>query len=185
MRLIVGLGNPGRQYALTRHNVGFRCVDELARRAGVSSWRRLFDALVATFQLAGQKVMLAKPQTFMNLSGEAVARLMRYYGVAPRDLLVIYDDMDLPVGKLRIREAGSSGGHKGMVSIIAAIGTEAFPRLRIGIGRPRALDATGHVLGRFDAADEPAVAEALGRAADAVETILSEGIVAAMNRYNS
>src|SRR5690606_29499364 len=134
------------------------CLDELARRLGVTSWRRSFNAFVAAGQCEGRRLLLAKPQTYMNLSGHAVAPPMRYYGLFPRDLMVIYDDMDLPLGRLRLRERGSSGGHKGMISIIAALGTEEFARLRIGIGRPPAVDAADYVLGRFGPAEEDAAA---------------------------
>jgi len=184
LRLIVGLGNPGRQYEQSRHNLGFRCVDELARRWGLAVTKRAFRALIASGYAAGQRVLLAKPQTYMNLSGESVGPLMRYYGLPPADLLVIYDDMDLPLGRIRIRERGSSGGHRGVASIIAALGTDGFPRLRLGIGRPPGEVAVGHVLGRFVGPEEQLAAETLRRAADAVETILAQGLSAAMNEYN-
>ncbi len=185
MRLVVGLGNPGRRYELSRHNVGFRCLDELARRWGVAAWRRAFGALVGAGYFESRRLLLAKPQTFMNLSGEAVGPLLRYFGLVPGEMLVIYDDMDLPLGKLRIRLHGSSGGHRGVESIIAALGTNQFPRLRIGIGRGAGLEAADYVLGRFGEAEEPVVAEALTRAADAVEMIVRDGLAAAMNRYNA
>ncbi len=185
MRLVVGLGNPGRRYEQSRHNVGFRCLDELARRWGAVSWRHAFAALVGTAYHEGRRLLLAKPQTFMNLSGEAVAPLLRYYGLTPGDMLVVYDDMDLPLGRIRIRQHGSSGGHRGVESIIAALGTNQFPRLRIGIGRSAEIEAIDYVLGRFSEAEEPILAAVLTRAADAVETIMRDGLAAAMNRYNA
>jgi PTH1 family peptidyl-tRNA hydrolase len=185
LHLVVGLGNPGRQYEQSRHNVGFRCVDELARRMGLTFARRAFQALVVTVRMDGQRVMLAKPQTYMNLSGDAVGPLIRYYGLSPDYLLSIYDDLDLPLGRIRIRERGSSGGHKGIASIIEAIGTDAFPRLRIGIGRPAGVEAASYVLGRFTPDEEPTLAEVINRAADAVGVIVREGVTVAMNRYNA
>lgn len=185
MRLVVGLGNPGRQYARSRHNVGFRCLDLVAERLGAKFSRRAFNAYLAMAQRGGAKVLLAKPQTFMNLSGESVGRIAHYYGLAPERLLVIYDDMDLPLGRIRIRESGSSGGHKGMQSIIHALGTDAFPRLRIGIGRSAIVEGASYVLGRFAPEEEGALVEVLRRAADAVEVILTEGPAVAMNRYNA
>ena len=185
MKLVVGLGNPGAQYAGTRHNVGFMVLDRLARRSGVEINKKQCNARVALCTLAGHRVCLAKPQTFMNLSGEAVVCLARFYRVAPRDLLVIYDDRDLPVGRVRLRETGSAGGQKGMQSIIGMMGTSDIPRLRIGIGRPEQVDAVDHVLGSFSAAERPLIEEALTRAVEAVEVVLAEGMEAAMNKFNA
>jgi PTH1 family peptidyl-tRNA hydrolase len=184
VRLIVGLGNPGRRYEDSRHNVGFRCLDELARRLGIGLSRRAFEAQVGSGLLGNGRVLLAKPQTYMNLSGESVVPLLRYYGLGPADLVVVFDDMDLPFGKLRVRERGSSGGHRGMTSIISTLGTDEFPRVRIGIGRPPGDDAAGFVLGRFGPGEQTALAEVIARAADAVESIVREGTAAAMNRHN-
>lgn len=185
VKLVVGLGNPGAQYAGTRHNVGFMVLDRLARRSGVEINKKQCNARVALCTLAGHRVCLAKPQTFMNLSGEAVVCLARFYRVAPRDLLVIYDDRDLPVGRVRLRETGSAGGQKGMQSIIGMMGTSDIPRLRIGIGRPEQVDAVDHVLGSFSAAERPLIEEALTRAVEAVEVVLAEGMEAAMNKFNA
>lgn len=185
MRLVVGLGNPGARYAESRHNVGFRCVDELARRLGIALSRRSFNAHLGTGLVGAEKVILAKPQTYMNLSGESVAPLLLYYGLAAADLIVVYDDLDLPYGRLRVRERGSSGGHRGMDSIIRALGSDDFPRVRIGIGRPPGDDAAGYVLGRFGADEAKVLPEVICRAADAVETIIREGPAAAMNRFNA
>ena len=160
------------------------CVDRLAERHGLTFNQRRFKALVAEGTIAGQKVALVKPQTFMNLSGEAVRSLEGWYKLTPQDILVIYDDMDLPLGKIRIRERGSSGGHRGVQSIIDWLKTQDFPRLRIGIGRREEGEAKEYVLGDFTPEEKPAVEETFAKAADAVETILSEGIVKAMNKYN-
>lgn len=178
----MGLGNPGRRYRGTRHNVGFRVVELLARRWGVS-FREEGKVEVAQARVAGQVVLLAKPLTYMNLSGEAVAELVRRRGIATDQVLVVYDDMDLPTGTLRVRARGSAGGHRGMASVLEALGTLEVPRVRVGIGRPEA-DAVDHVLSRFSPQEEPVVAEAVERAAEAVETALAEGIERAMDRFN-
>ena len=188
MKLIVGLGNPGKAYAGNRHNVGFQCIDRFAgeHRIPVRERRLRLKPLRAVFgrgEVEGTPVVLAKPRTFMNLSGKAVAQLVRRFGVAPDDLIVIHDDMDLPPGKLRIRPGGSAGGHKGVASIIDSLGTDGFARVRIGIGRPDG-DEVSYVLGSFTAEEKDTVTEAVGRAAEAVRCILSDGIEAAMNRYN-
>jgi len=183
-RLIVGLGNPGRKYAGNRHNVGFQCLDRLAEAWGLSFGRRKHKALLAQGQIAGLKVILAKPQTFMNLTGEAVERLARFYKVPPESILVIYDDLDLPVGRIRLRPEGGSGGHKGMKSIIEHLGTNGFLRLRVGIGRPPHGDPVDYVLNDFAPDEGLVIEEAYERAVSAVELWLAEGIVAAMNRYN-
>ena len=137
MQLIVGLGNPGTKYAGTRHNAGFMAVTAIAEKYGVTRWKEEHQAHTATINVDGEKVMLVMPQTFMNLSGDAVGPLMRYYKLSPADVIVIYDDMDLPVGQLRLRVKGSAGGHNGMKSVIAHLGTDQFPHVRIGIGRPQ------------------------------------------------
>jgi PTH1 family peptidyl-tRNA hydrolase len=183
-KLIVGLGNPGREYADNRHNVGFQCLNRLAEAWGLSFNKRKHKALLARGEMAGLKAILAKPQTFMNLSGEAVERLARSYNVPPEDILVIYDDLDLPLGKIRLRPRGGSGGHKGMNSIIEHLGTDAFPRLRVGIGRPTHGDPVDYVLEDFAPDERMAMEEAYERAISAVELWLTQGIVAAMNRYN-
>lgn len=184
-KLIVGLGNPGGKYSRTRHNVGFTSVDALAARHGHSPWRRLFRAQIAEGTIAGKRVVLAKPQTFMNLSGEAVRSIAGWFKVGAKDILVIYDDMDLPLGSIRIRERGSAGGHRGMQSITQWLRTQEFPRLRIGIARPQAEGAVDFVLSTFAPEERPIIHAAISRSVEAVETILAEGIVAAMNRYNA
>jgi PTH1 family peptidyl-tRNA hydrolase len=185
MKLIVGLGNPGRRYSGTRHNIGFDVVDALAARHG-AGWEmapRGIEALVARWRASD--VTLAKPLTFMNLSGGAAVGLSQFYKVAPEDLLVVVDDVNIELGRLRTRMRGSAGGHNGLKSVIAALGSEEFARLRIGVGRgDDRRDLADHVLARFDAEERPAVAETVVRSADAVELFVSEGIGPVMNRYN-
>lgn len=184
IKLIVGLGNPGARYVSNRHNVGFMIVEQFAQSYSFDFKRKKFNAQVAEGRIAGARVLIAKPQTYMNASGEAVAKLFAYYKVKPRDLLVIYDDLDLPLGKIRLRADGSSGGHHGMESIITRIGTSDFPRVRIGIGRPNPDADVDHVLGDFTEDDRAVMDETVERAADAIETWLEHGIVMAMNKYN-
>ena len=184
MKLVVGIGNPGPRYQRTRHNLGMRLVERLAAEEGIALTRRRFDALVGDGQVAGRRVLLVKPQNYVNLTGQVVGPLARWHRCPPEDILVVCDDMNLELGRLRLRRKGSSGGHNGLASIIEALGTEEFPRLRIGIGRAENGDAVAHVLGRFRPEEEPVVEEALGRAADAVRTWLSRGIEAAMNEFN-
>ncbi len=184
--LIVGLGNPGPQYVANRHNVGFRCLERLAATRGLAFDKRQKRACVALEAIRGRRVILAQPQTFMNESGRAVVPLARFYRVTLERLLVVYDDLDLPLGTVRLRPEGGSGGHKGMRSIIEHLGGQrAFPRLRIGIGRPPGLmDPAAYVLQNFSAAEEPQVEETLEWAVAAVETWLCDGIEAAMSQYN-
>lgn len=184
--LIVGLGNPGEEYARSRHNVGFRCLALLAQRHRLGFREKRAHARIASGLVAGRSVVLARPYTFMNRSGTAVAPLLRWLGLPPERLLVIYDDLDLPVGTIRLRPRGSAAGHRGMLSIIAALGTEDFPRLRIGIGRPEdpRVDPVEYVLQPFTAREEEAFAPILSRAADAVECYLREGLAVAMDRFN-
>ncbi len=186
MWLIVGLGNPGERYARTRHNIGFEAIDTLARRHGLEFRGKRANSLIAEGQIAGQRVALAKPQTFMNLSGQAVSSLRNWYKIDPaRELLVVYDDLDLPFGKLRLRERGSAGTHNGMRSIVAQLGSSDFPRLRVGIDQPPGkMDAAAYVLSRFRKEEEAELPFLLDTIADAVELVLREGLTAAMNRYN-
>ncbi|MFN3763067.1 MAG: aminoacyl-tRNA hydrolase [Anaerolineae bacterium] len=185
MYLIVGLGNPGVRYARNRHNVGARCVSRLAAAHGLEFSRRQKNARVARGTVGGCPVVLAIPQTFMNESGRAVAPLARFYQVPPENLLVIYDDLDLPLGSLRIRPEGSSGGHRGMRSVIEHLGTQSFPRLRIGIGRPPGqMDPADYVLQDFTPDEEAVVEETIERAIAAIQTWLTEGLEKAMSLYN-
>jgi len=183
-RLVVGLGNPGRKYAGNRHNVGFQCLDRLAEAWGLSFSRRKHKALLAQGEIGGLRVILTKPQTFMNLSGETVERMARFYKVPPENILVIYDDLDLPVGRIRLRPEGGSGGHKGMKSIMEHLGCNGFPRLRVGIGRPVHGDPVDYVLGDFTPDEQITIDEVYERVVFAMELWLAEGIVAVMNRYN-
>jgi PTH1 family peptidyl-tRNA hydrolase len=186
LALIVGLGNPGSEYAAHRHNVGFRVVDALARTHGLAFSRdRGARAHVARGKIDGRPVILAKPQTFMNLSGQSVTRLSRKHDIPSERLLVVYDDLDLPLGRLRLRPEGSSGGHKGMQSIIDSLGTQAFPRLRIGIDRPPGrMEPADYVLKPFGARQKALLPAVVERAVAAVECWLIEGIVAAMDEFN-
>ena len=183
VKLIVGLGNPGREYQGTRHNVGFAAVDILARRHGIHVKSRRNSALVGEGAIAGAEVILAKPLTFMNLSGRAVGALVRRYSLNPSDILVVCDDVNLPLGRLRIRAGGSSGGHKGLQSILYSLATKDFARIRIGVGSPRG-HMVDYVLGKFDRSERESAREAINKAADAVEVILDIGIEQAMNRFN-
>jgi PTH1 family peptidyl-tRNA hydrolase len=186
VKLVVGLGNPGREYERTPHNIGFAVVEELARRWGCALRRSLRVSVRSGSADAGTlRVLLAQPLTFMNASGDAVGRLMRQKGVEAPDLVVVLDDADLPLGRIRIRPKGGTGGHRGLASVVAAIGTDAFTRVRVGIGRSQAADdLVRHVLTPFSLAEAPAAAAAVARAADAVTCVLADGVDAAMNRFN-
>ncbi|MBA3944021.1 MAG: aminoacyl-tRNA hydrolase [Herpetosiphonaceae bacterium] len=187
MFAIVGLGNPGEQYARNRHNVGFQSVKFLAERHRLSFDEKKHHARLAQGMIAGQRVVLAKPFTFMNLSGQSVAALVHWHKLDPsRQLLVIYDDMDLPFGTLRLRANGSAGGQNGMKSIIQQLGTQEFPRLRVGIGRPQpGRDPKNYVLENWSPTQVELLPELYSRVADAVELWLREGLLKAMNRYNT
>jgi len=183
--LVVGLGNPGPRYAETRHNAGRRVVEVLARRHGVALDTVKLNAKYGIWRTDGRRVGLAVPLTYMNESGRAVGPLARFFRVPPECLLVAYDDFDLPLGRLRLRSEGGAGGQKGVASIIQSLGTDAFPRLRVGIGRPPAgWDAADYVLSRLGADERPIFDAALDDAADAVEAVLAGGISAAMNTFN-
>jgi len=184
LKLIVGLGNPGPRYARNRHNVGYQCVERLVQRHNLAFARVMFKAMIASGMVAETRTLLAKPLTFMNLSGQAVRPLLRWYRVSPLDLLVIYDDLDLPLGRIRLRQTGSSGGHKGMASIIEALGGDEFPRLRVGIGRPLHGEPPDYVLSDFTRDESIAMEYAYDQAVAAVETFLASGITVAMNRFN-
>jgi len=182
--LIVGLGNPGRQHRENRHNIGFMLLDRLAARHSISLGRVQQRAIVGDGRILNQPVILAKPQTYMNLSGDAVGPLANFYKIPPERLLVIYDELDLPFGTLRLREKGGAGGHNGMRSIINHVG-QSFPRLRLGIGRPPGRMApSAYVLQDFSVADQPLLAQILDEGITAVETVLREGINLAMSRHN-
>lgn len=186
MYLIVGLGNPKKEYEKTRHNVGFDTVDTLIEQERISQSGIKHRAMYGKGMIAGQKVIVAKPITFMNLSGEAVRPLVDYYKIDPiNELIVIYDDIDLEPGQIRIRKKGSAGGHNGIKSIIAHLGTQEFCRIKIGVGeKPKGWDLADHVLGRFSSADRKLVDDAIIRSTKAISVILEENIDAAMNIYN-
>lgn len=184
--LIAGLGNPGREYAGNRHNVGFRCVERFAAVHGLSFSKRQKKARVALGTVDDHPLVLARPRTFMNKSGQAVAPLVRFYKIPLERVLLIYDDLDLPLGTTRLRPSGGSGGHRGVRSVIQQLGSQAFARLRIGIGRPPGrMDPADYVLQDFSAEEEELLDEVLEHAVDAIEAWLDQGIEAAMSRYNS
>ncbi len=189
MWLVVGLGNPGPEYANTRHNAGFLVVDRLSRKMGVPVRKRLRGALVGEGQLSGQRVVLAKPQTYMNLSGQAVAGLLHWYKLSPADVVVVYDDKDLPPGRIRVRPGGGPAGHRGMTSVLEALGTREVARVRVGIGRePEGGQddrGIGYVLSPFSKEEREVVEEALARAAEAIEAVVGEGVEKAMLRFNA
>lgn len=185
MKLIVGLGNPGEEYHLTPHNLGFMVIDHLAGQCGVKVRRPEAQALTATAELAGVKVVLAKPQTYMNLSGLAVARLLQNYDLGPADLLIVVDEIELPLGMMRVRPCGSAGGHNGLKSIIGALGTDDFARLRIGVGPGWPVeDYVSYLLAPFPSRELASVKEMVDQASKAVQVIFVDGLQEAMNRYN-
>lgn len=186
MYLIIGLGNPGKQYENTRHNVGFMCIDELSDKYNISVTTIQHKALVGKGVINGQKVILAKPQTFMNLSGESVGELASYYKVDPNtDVIIISDDIALPPGYIRVRPKGSAGGHNGLKNIILHLGTEEFRRVRIGVGeKPKKMDLADYVLGHFSSEDRDALKEGLNQAVGAIELLLEDNVDQAMNTYN-
>ena len=191
MKLIVGLGNPGRVYARNRHNVGFRCLNHYARLHSIRFDRKQCRARVGMGEVGGERVLLARPMTFVNLSGTTVACLVRKHDIHLSDLLIVYDDLDLPIGKIRLRQSGGSGGHRGMNSLISALGSEDFPRIRVGIGRPQmerqsvGEDAiVSHVLGRFSPQEEKLIEPTVVTVSEVIDCFLTQGIEAAMNKFN-
>jgi peptidyl-tRNA hydrolase, PTH1 family len=184
LKLVVGLGNPGTKYQGTRHNVGFEVIDRLAQGGSRPSFSRKFDGLAAETEIDYRRVLLLKPETFMNLSGRSVAQALRFYKLEPTDLLVVCDDLSLPLGKLRLRPGGSDGGQKGLRDIAAQLGSDQFPRLRIGIGENEGVDAADYVLSRFRGTERNAIDDALILASQAVAVWVTQGIDAAMNRFN-
>lgn len=184
MMVIIGLGNPGKKYEKTRHNMGFITVDLLSEAMSIPVNRLRFKALTGEGMFQGQKVLLVKPQTYMNLSGQSVREIMDFYKLSPNQILLIYDDIDIPRGTIRIRKKGSAGTHNGMRSVIPAVGSEDFPRIRIGIGGERKLHIRDFVTGGFSKEEKEALLEASRRAAQAAQCILADGIDRAMNEYN-
>ncbi len=185
MFIIAGLGNPTKTYEGTRHNVGFEVIDVLAGRCGIDLGIKKDRALCGKGVIEGARVLLVKPQTYMNLSGEAVGALASYYKVEPEDIIVVYDDISLEPGQLRIRAKGSAGGHNGIKNIIAHLGTQEFPRVKVGVGeKPKGWDLADYVLSRFGGEERKIMDTAVSEAADAVISVIRDGIGAAMNRYN-
>ncbi|MEK6600098.1 MAG: aminoacyl-tRNA hydrolase [Deltaproteobacteria bacterium] len=185
--LIVGLGNPGAKYSKTRHNIGFMAVDHVAEANSIALSKSNFKSLWGKGSIAGKEVILLKPQTYMNLSGEAVQGISGYFHIEPKDILVIYDDIDLEFGSVRIRPGGGSGGHRGMASIIEYLGANDFPRIRLGIGRPKEKqqgDVADYVLNSFTPDEKDVLNQMLDRAKDVVDAILKDGIEKAMNKFN-
>jgi peptidyl-tRNA hydrolase, PTH1 family len=182
--IIVGLGNPGKKYEFTRHNVGFDAIDRLAEKHGIAVTKMKYKALIGECNIAGEKVILVKPQTYMNLSGETVMNICQFYQLPMEKLIVIYDDIDTDFAKLRIRMKGSAGTHNGMRHIIYLLQKDDFPRIRIGIGKSDRLALKDYVLQKFNKEEMVTISETIDRAAQAAETIISSGIEIAMNRYN-
>ena len=180
--LLVGLGNPGPRYVNTRHNIGFQVIDTLARSLPACLFQNKLQALVADTSIDTHRVLLVKPQTFMNRSGQSVSEIASFFKVAPQNIIVIIDDLDLPVASLRIRKCGGPGGHNGVQSIIEQLGTESFPRIRIGIGREG--DASSHVLSEFNKPERELIEGVIERAVSAIKCLVTEGIDRAMNTYN-
>ncbi|MBA7654401.1 Peptidyl-tRNA hydrolase [subsurface metagenome] len=191
MKLIVGLGNPGRTYANNRHNLGFICLNHFARTQGIRFDKKQGQARTGSGEVAGSKVVLAKPQTYMNLSGQSVSRLIKRFNIDLGDLLVVHDDLDLPLGKIRIRRGGSAGGHKGINSIISELESQDFSRLKIGVGHPvvsspeiSEADIITYVLNDFTPEETEVVTQVVPRVSEAILCLLTEGLTAAMNKYN-
>ncbi len=193
MKLIVGLGNPGRGYANNRHNVGSVCVNHFARTQDIRFDKKQCKARIGLGEVAGSEVLLAKPQTYMNRSGQSVSLLVKKFNISPDNLLVIHDDLDLPLGKIRIRQGGSAGGHKGVGSIITELGSQDFIRIRVGIGRPVKNEGftefsedeiINYVLSDFTPDEKQAITRVIPRVSEAILCLLTEGLVAAMNKYN-
>jgi len=191
VKLIVGLGNPGKVYVQNRHNVGFRCLNYFARLHSIRFDHRQCRARIGLGEIGGEKLLLAKPRIFVNLSGRPVACLVRKHDIPLSDLLIIYDDLDLPLGRIRLRQSGGSGGHKGMTSIVSALGREDFPRIRLGIGRPQVEEQSisedaivNYVLSDFSPQEEKVIKPVIATVSEAIDCFLSQGIEAAMSKFN-
>lgn len=185
MYVIAGLGNPGKKYENTRHNMGFITVDQLAEKHDIKVDKLKFKALVGEGRIAGQKVLLVKPQTYMNLSGESIREVMHFYKLEPENLIVIYDDIDIELGALRIRKFGSAGTHNGMKSVVYQLQSDRFPRIRIGIGNQKKGDLVDFVIGGFSKEEVPVLEETVTKAVGAIECILESDVDIAMNRFNT
>jgi len=185
MKLVAGLGNPGKEYASTKHNLGFLAIDEIARRAGIDLTKKKFRGVYGEGFLSGEKLILLKPETYMNRSGESVSEAAVFYNISPTDIIIIHDEMDLPAGTLRVKAGGGSAGHNGIKSIIDRIGSPEFIRIRIGIGKPGGKsEGAAHVLSRFGSGEEDAVKASVEKAADAVLELIENGLERTMNKFN-
>ena len=185
MKLLVGLGNPGATYDGTRHNIGFEVIDRLGNKYNIGINKNKYKSLIGEGNIKGEKVILMKPQTYMNLSGEAIRVCIDFYKIQPEDVFVIFDDISLEVGQIRMRQNGSAGGHNGIKSIIAHLGTQNFPRLKFGVGeKPKGMDLANYVLGKFSAEEKEIIIPKTIDAIDAVATFIDEGMEKAMNKYN-
>ena len=186
MYIIAGLGNPGAQYDMTRHNIGFHTIDYIAGKHGIKMKKLKFKAVYGEGVIAGEKVYLVKPQTYMNLSGESVCEMARFYKIPPENIIVISDDVSLDTGRIRVRPKGSAGGHNGLKSIIYLLGSDEFPRVKMGVGAPKReeIDLADHVLGRFAKDEIPVMENAIIRAEGAVSEIIRNGVQSAMNKFN-
>lgn len=184
MKLIVGLGNPGKEYEMTRHNAGFCVMDALEKELGASISNKKFKALIDTVTIHGEKALLMKPQTYMNASGEAVQQAMHFYRIEPKDIIVIFDDMDLPVGTIRLREKGSAGGQKGMKNIIQLVGTQEIPRIRVGIGKHNNIPTVDYVLGKIEKENKEEFLHAVEKAKDAVIYSMNHTFTDTMTAFN-
>lgn len=185
MYIIAGLGNPGKEYETTRHNIGFETIDYIAEKYNIKVNKLKFKSLYGETNIGGEKVFLIKPQTYMNLSGEALREFSAFYKIPPENIIVISDDINLAAGRIRIRAKGSDGGHNGLKSIIYQLGSDCFPRIRLGVGAPDAgRELAGFVLGRFSKEEIPVLEDAIVRAKNAVEEIIEKSIDSAMNKYN-
>jgi len=184
MKLIVGLGNPGKEYEHTRHNVGFDVIDLLCEKYNIQANRKKFKGIYGDGIIGGERALVLKPTTYMNLSGESIKEVLSFYKVPNENIIVVYDDISLDVGRLRIRGKGSAGGHNGIKSIIAHLGSDVFPRIKIGVGQPSKDDLASHVLGRFSKDEHEKLNESFKAAVEAIEVIIQNGTVEAMNKFN-
>ena len=184
MKLIIGLGNPGKEYENTKHNCGFMVLDRLSEKLNIPINQSKFKGLYGKGKYHNEDIILLKPQTYMNLSGEAVSAIMKYFKISLEDIVVVYDDLDIPIGKLRLRQVGSAGGHNGIKNIIAHVGSQTFNRIRVGIDRHKYMDVIDYVLSKFTKEEQPLINEAVEKASDALLLYIEKGFVASMNQYN-